>query len=71
MRRIIKLIDRHGEEFVMTDAPGRCIQEAINYRNELLESGKNFGDSEFRVIQGYLEKEGYIFECVNIEEYEW
>ena len=62
MERVICLRDKFGDEYVLTDAPTKYIKEGIDHYQELLSKGEDYGDSEFSIIQRYLEDEGYEFE---------
>lgn len=70
--RIVVFRDYGDRAYIETDAPSEEIEDAIAYKDELLDSDVEI-DSEFDVVQKYLQERGYYFEEVveDVEEYWW
>ena len=72
--RIINLYDCDTNFLVKTNAPAEELENAIAYKNDLLENDKPIS-SDFEAMQEYLMDKGYIFDSVGyvneIESYLW
>ena len=70
--RNIKLVDYNGDLFVITNAPSFLIEEAIKYRDMVLENGLPFC-CDFECIQEYINEKGFTFDEINVsdESYYW
>jgi hypothetical protein len=70
--RNIKLVDYGGELFVITNAPSFLIEEAIKYRDMVLENDLPIC-SDFECMQEYINEKGFIFDEINVsdESYYW
>lgn len=72
--RIINLFDCDTNFLVETNAPEEEIENAIAYKNDLLENDEPIS-SDFEAMQEYLMDKGYIFDSVGyvneIESYLW
>jgi hypothetical protein len=70
--RIIVLKDCEARTYVETNAPRELIEDAIAYKDELLEQDVPI-ESDFDAIREYLNERGYTFEeCEeDCEEYWW
>lgn len=74
--RVIKFKDEYGAIYVKTNAPSYEIENAIAYREELIEQlieQDTYEDCSFNVIANYLIEKGYTFEEQeeDCEEYWW
>lgn len=73
--RIINLYDCETDYLVKTNAPVEEIDNAIDYKNELLANDDPSFRSDFEEMQEYLHSKGYIFEAIGyvneIESYLW
>lgn len=78
--RIITLSDCDSNTVAKTNAPSNIIDEAIAYKNSLLENDDPEFSSDFESMQDYISKAGYYLEYVGIiennnrseiEDYEW
>lgn len=74
--RVIKFKDEYGAIYVKTNAPSDDIEDAIAYREELIERWIEQDtdiDCSFNAIANYLIEKGYYFEEVeeDCEEYWW
>lgn len=72
MTRIIVFRDYGDRVYIETDAPSEEIEDAIAYKDELLDSDVVI-DCEFDVVKKYLQERGYYFEeaIEDVEEYWW
>jgi hypothetical protein len=72
IERNIRLIDDCESLFVTTNAPSFLIEEAINYRDMVLENNLPFC-SDFECMQEYINEKGFTFEEINVsdESYYW
>ena len=73
--RIINLCDCDTDYLVETNAPVEEIDNAIDYKNEMLANDDPSFRSDFEEMQEYLHSKGYIFEAIGyvneIESYLW
>ena len=73
--RIINLYDCDTDYLVKTNAPAEEIQNAIDYKNTMLENDDPAFRSDFEEMQEYLQKKHYRFEGVGyvkeMEKYNW
>ena len=70
--RNIKLVNYNGDLFVITNAPSFLIEEAIKYRDMVLENGLPFC-CDFETIQEYINEKGFTFDEIKVsdESYYW
>ena len=73
--RIIVFRDVNAKEeeiCISTNAPREEIENALSYRNLVMEKGLLDYLCDFEIIQDYLEKRGYVFYDLNTrEKYYW
>ena len=71
--RVIKFKDEYGDIYVKTNAPSYEIEDAIAYREELIDDGNDEEDCGFNAIANYLTERGFTFEEQeeDCEEYWW
>lgn len=73
--RIINLYDDDTNFLVETNAPEEEIENAIEYKNQMLENDDPSFRSDFEEMQEYLQNKGYEFDQIGyvneIESYYW
>lgn len=70
--RNVKLFDDYEDLFIATNAPSFLIEEAIKYRDMVLENDLPFC-CDFETIQEYINEKGFTFDEINVsdESYYW
>ena len=75
MERIIRLYDDYETLLVRTDAPPQIIDDAIEYRDDMLDNDDPAFRSDFEEMQDFIHNKGYSFEEIgdpdDLEGYYW
>ena len=75
MERIIRLYDDYTTLLVRTNAPSQIIDDAIEYRDDMLTNDDPAFRSDFEEMHDFINNKGYSFEEIgyieDIEGYYW
>lgn len=63
--RNVRLVGHYGDLFITTNAPSFLIEEAIKYRDMVLENDLPIC-SDFECIRDYIKEKGFAFEEINV-----
>lgn len=75
LSRVINLHDDYTDYLAVTDAPREIIEEAIEYKNEMLVRDDPLFRSDFEEMQEYVRARGYNLEEIgyaqDFDTYYW
>lgn len=75
MDRVINLHDDHTDYLAVTNAPREIIEEAVEYKNEMLAKDDPLFRSDFEEMQEYVRSKGYKLEEIgyvqDFDTYYW
>ena len=75
MERIIALYDDYTTLLVRTNAPSQIIDDALEYRDNMLDNDDPAFRSDFEEMQDFVHNKGYLFEEIgdpdDLEKYYW
>lgn len=70
-RTIMFYDDEDYDVFAETNAPKEVIKEALKHRDEIRKQDDSDYESDFEIVQEYVNEKGYIFEEIGLETYNW
>ena len=71
MKRIICLYDQYEHIYVKTNATKEMVEKSIEFKNDVRLVELDNGNSDFEIMEKFLNEKGYIFSQIEMEHYYW